>query len=180
MKCFNSWAVLWFCVTCYLIMECTERLCKLFNGDVKNWRKKAPIHLDIWIIYCSRPVTNWYVLPVLTVHNEVTVSFCLSNCLYVYLQNTSDDLNLALEIWNNCRKEHQLTQSINFLSVLAINQEQPQMALEILPPNDKHFSSVNVRLLALSKCGHFAEANEIVQNILSHNRNVRISLEVVS
>lgn len=105
---------------------------------------------------------------------------CLNSLLSIHSQNTSEHLDLAMEIWKNCIKEHQLTQSINFLSTLAINQEQPQMALEILPPNDKHFSSVNVRLLALSKCGHFVEANEIVQNILSHNRNVRISLEVVS
>lgn len=56
------------------------------------------------------------------------------------------------------------------------------MALEILPPNDKHFSSMNVRLLALSECGHFAEATEIVQQIVSqqYNKSYRISSEVVS
>lgn len=82
---------------------------------------------------------------------------------------------MALEVWESCKKEHQLTQSINFLATLAINQEQPKKALEILPPIDKHLSSVNVRLLALSACGEYSKAIEIIEN-----QKAKISHEVVS
>lgn len=61
--------------------------------------------------------------------------------------------------------------------MLAINQGQPQKALEILPSIDKHFSSVNVRLLAHCECGQYAEAIEIIEN---QYRNNKISSEVVS
>lgn len=97
-------------------------------------------------------------------------------------QNTPEYFNYAMEVWKGCTKEHQLTQSINFLSVLAIEQGQPQTALEILPPDDKHFSSINVRLIALAECGHMADVQQIIQNILSHEqyKNYKISTEVVS
>lgn len=66
--------------------------------------------------------------------------------------------------------------------MLAIEQGQPQTALEILPPDDKHFSSINVRLIALAECGHMADVQQIIQNILSHEqyKNYKISTEVVS
>lgn len=61
--------------------------------------------------------------------------------------------------------------------MLAINQGQPQKALEILPPIDKHLSSVNVRVMAHIECGQFAEAIEIIEN---HYKNHKISVDVVS
>lgn len=106
--------------------------------------------------------------------------------LFAYLltltQNTNEHLNFALEVWQNCVKEHQLTQSINFLSMLAINQSQPKIALDILSTNDKHFSSLNIRLLALHACGHLSEIIEIVKRVSDDERykNVRLSNNVVS
>lgn len=58
-KCFNSWAVWWFCVICYSIMECTRKRCRWSKGDVMNNWKKAWPHLDTWIIYCLHAATNW-------------------------------------------------------------------------------------------------------------------------
>lgn len=91
-------------------------------------------------------------------------------------------MNYAHEVWQNCVKDHQFTQSINFLSMLAIKQGQPELALEILPTDDKYFSSINLRLLALSECGQFEEALQLTQNILSleQYRNIKILAEVVS
>lgn len=93
-------------------------------------------------------------------------------------------MNNALNWWNNCIKEHQLNQSVNFLCVLAINMKQPQLALELLSSfeNDKHFSSTNIRILALSECGQFNEAIQIIEQILSQEsyKYYRISSEVVS
>lgn len=99
-----------------------------------------------------------------------------------HLQNTAEYLNYAHEVWTNCVKEHQFTQSVNFLSMLAIKQRQPELALEILPTDDKYFSSINLRLLALSECGQFEEAIQLTQNILSqdHYQNIKILAEVVS
>lgn len=95
------------------------------------------------------------------------------------LQNTKDYLDYALEIWNESNKEHQLTQTANFLAMLAINQNQPVTALEILPVSDKHFSSTNVRLIALSDCGRFPEAIEILKNIPTNTRDCKMLEEVV-
>lgn len=66
--------------------------------------------------------------------------------------------------------------------MLALNQNQPETALEILPTPDKHFSSVNIRLIALFDCGQYAEATEIIKNILNNSqfRNYKISENVVS
>lgn len=61
--------------------------------------------------------------------------------------------------------------------MLAINQEHPRKALEILPSIDKHFSSINVRSLAHSECGQYNEAIEIIEN---QYKNHKISSEVVS
>lgn len=61
--------------------------------------------------------------------------------------------------------------------MLAINQEQPKRALEILPSIDKHFSSINVRALAHSECGQYNEAIEIIEN---QYKNHKVSIEVVS
>lgn len=61
--------------------------------------------------------------------------------------------------------------------MLAINQEQPKKALEILPSDDKHFSSINVRSLAHSERGQYNEAIEIIEN---QYKNHKVSVEVVS
>lgn len=97
------------------------------------------------------------------------------------LQNKPDHFKFAFEVWNNSVKDHQLTQSMNFLSMLAINLAQPQTALDILPKPDKHFSSMNVRLLALLECGHIAEIFETIKGVLTEEqyKNFRISENVV-
>lgn len=92
-------------------------------------------------------------------------------------QNTPKDFEYALEVWDSCKKDHQLTQAVNFLAMLAINQEQPKKALEILPSIDKHFSSINVRALAHSECGQYKEAIEIIEN---QYKKIKISTEVVN
>lgn len=92
-------------------------------------------------------------------------------------QNTSKDFQYALEVWNNCEKSHQLTQGINFLAMLAINQKQIEKAYEILPSIDKHFSSINVRLLAHCECDQYAKAIDIIE---INYKNHSISNEVVS
>lgn len=92
-------------------------------------------------------------------------------------QNTPKDYEYALEVWESCEKLHQLSQAINFLAMLAINQEQPKKALEILPSIDKHFSSTNVRSLAYLACGQYNEAIEIFENQYKEHK---ISAEVVS
>lgn len=91
-------------------------------------------------------------------------------------------MDYGLKIWNEVVKEHQLTQSMNFLAMLAINQDQPATALEILPVPDKHLSSTNIRLIALTDRAHYVEATQIIQNILTHNQfsSYRISDHVVS
>lgn len=61
--------------------------------------------------------------------------------------------------------------------MLTVNQEQPQKALEILPSIDEHFSTYNVRLLTLIKCGGYLEAVEAIEN---QYKNKRISKDVVS
>lgn len=79
------------------------------------------------------------------------------------MKNSVEEFEYALEVWKTCKIEHQLTQSSNFLAMLAINQKQAEKALEILPPMDKHFSSINVRLLAHCECGQYAEAIEMIE-----------------
>lgn len=83
-----------------------------------------------------------------------------------------------MQIWDNSVKEHQLSQSANFLGMLAVNQKHPEAALEVLPLFDKHFSSIIVRIIALSECGKFDEAVKHIQ-ILLQSRNFRISENMV-
>ncbi|XP_055310687.1 uncharacterized protein LOC129573760 [Sitodiplosis mosellana] len=106
--------------------------------------------------------------------NYVTFAAC-------YKLNTKDSLDYGLEIYKNLVKEHQLSQSMNFLAMLAINQDQPATALDVLVVPDRHFSSINVRLIALSDCGQYAESSEIVKNILNDTqlRSHRISEHVI-
>lgn len=92
-------------------------------------------------------------------------------------KNTPEDFEYALEVWDSCKKEFQLTQSRNFLAMLAIRQEHPQKALEILPSSDEHFSSFNVRLLAHFECDEHIEAIEAIEN---RYKNKRIFKDVVS
>lgn len=94
------------------------------------------------------------------------------------LQNTKDHFDYAMQIWDNSVKEHQLNQSANFLSMLAVNQKLPEAALEVLPRLDKHFSSIIVRIIALSECGNFEEATKYIE-ILLQSRNFRISENMV-
>lgn len=61
--------------------------------------------------------------------------------------------------------------------MLAINQGQPQKALEILPSIDKHLSSTNVRLVAHCECAQYAEAIEIIENQYKYHK---ISNDAVS
>lgn len=121
---------------------------------------------------------NWWVF------FETSVVTHMLMCLMMMilnLQNTQDHFKFAFEVWNNSVKDHQLTQSMNFLSMSAINLAQPQIALDILPKPDKHFSSLNVRLLALLECGNFAEIFETIKSILTEEqyKNFRISENVV-
>lgn len=90
-------------------------------------------------------------------------------------------MDYGLQIWYESVKEHQLNQSMNFLAMLCINQNQPEIALEILPKPDKHFSSINVRLIALTDCRHYAEAVQILKNTLAdiHFSSYKISDSVV-
>lgn len=106
--------------------------------------------------------------------NYVTFAAC-------YKLNTKDCLDYGLEIYKKIVKEHQLSQTMNFLAMLAINQNQPATALDVLLEPDRHLSSVNVRLIALSDCGQYAEAAEIVKNILTDTqlKNYKISEDVV-
>lgn len=106
--------------------------------------------------------------------NYVTFAAC-------YKLNTKDYLDYGLEIYKKLVKEHQLTQTINFLAMLAINQNQPATALDVLQTPDRHLSSVNVRLIALSNCGQYAEASEILKNILTDTqlKNYKISENTV-
>lgn len=106
--------------------------------------------------------------------NYVTFAAC-------YKLNTKDYLDYGLEIYQKSVKEHQLTQTINFLAMLAINQNQAATALDVLQKPDRHLSSVNVRLIALSDCGQYAEASEILKNILADTqlKNYKISGNVV-
>lgn len=86
-----------------------------------------------------------------------------------------------MDVWRNSVKEHQLSQSTNFLSMLAINLRQPETALDILPTVDKYYQSKHVRILALLNCGHFEEMFHIVKNILTEeqHKNARISVDLV-
>lgn len=97
------------------------------------------------------------------------------------LQKTQESFDYAFEIWNKSVKEHQLTQSMNFLSVGAINLGHAKTALDILPLPDKHFASTNVRLLALSECGQFTEIIHIMKDKISPENKFyfKISEEVV-
>lgn len=97
------------------------------------------------------------------------------------LQKTQESFDFAFEIWNKSVKEHQLTQSINFLSMSAINLGHAKTALDILPLQDKHFASSNVRLLALSECGQFTEIIHLMTDKISTENQFyfKISEEVV-
>lgn len=94
------------------------------------------------------------------------------------LQNTQEHLDFALQLWDNSVKEHQLTQSVNFLSMLAVNQEHAEIALDILPEHDKHFSSTFVRIIALANCGNFEEVSQTLKTLLQ-DKSHRISGDVV-
>lgn len=106
--------------------------------------------------------------------NYVTFAAC-------YKLNSKEYLDYGLEVYKKLVKEHQLSQTMNFLAMLAINQNQPATALDVLPMPDRHLSSVNVRLIALSDCGRYAEVSEIVKNILTDTqlKNYKISENVV-
>lgn len=88
-------------------------------------------------------------------------------------------MDFALQLWDNSVKEHQLTQSVNFLSILAVNQEHAEIALDILPEPDRHFSSTYVRIIALANCGNFEEVSNIFETLLAA-KSYRISEDVVS
>lgn len=68
---------------------------------------------------------------------------------------------------------------MNFLSMLAVNQDHAEIALDILPDLDKHFSSTNIRIIALANCGKFEEISEILTTLLQ-TRSYKISADVVS
>lgn len=108
----------------------------------------------------------------------IILLFTKQNMQLILLQNTKDHFDYAMQMWNNSVQEHQLNQSANFVSMLAVNQEQPEVALDILPAFDKHFSSKIVRIIALSECGKLEEAAEHLK-ILLQSRNFRISEIVV-
>lgn len=63
--------------------------------------------------------------------------------------------------------------------MLAVNQDHPEIALDILPDPDKHFSSTNIRIIALANCGNFEEVSHIFENLLQ-SISYRVSDEVVS
>lgn len=121
---------------------------------------------------------NWWVFFETSILTHMLI--CLMMMIF-NLQNKPDHFKFAFKVWNNSVKDHQLTQSMNFLSMLAINLAQPQTALDILPKPDKHFSSMNVRLLALLECGHIAEIFETIKGVLTEEqyKNFRISENVV-
>ncbi|XP_031620264.1 pentatricopeptide repeat-containing protein 2, mitochondrial-like [Contarinia nasturtii] len=107
----------------------------------------------------------------------------LQNCITFaacYKLNTQDHLSYALEIWNKSVKEHQLSQAINFLCMNAINLNQPEIALEILRPSDKHFTSLYIRLIALSDCGKYAEAAQVLRSGLNQQIFSNIPASVVN
>ncbi|XP_031621674.1 pentatricopeptide repeat-containing protein 2, mitochondrial-like [Contarinia nasturtii] len=89
------------------------------------------------------------------------------NCLALaacYKLNTEEHLKYGLQFWNKLPKEKQLFQSGTFLSMLAINLGQPNIALEILESNiQQHFVQVFVRLIALADCGYFVEAAQLIE-----------------
>ncbi|XP_031628642.1 pentatricopeptide repeat-containing protein 2, mitochondrial-like [Contarinia nasturtii] len=97
-----------------------------------------------------------------------------------YKLNTPKHLDYALNVWADSVKEHQMDQSASFLAMLAINQSKPEIALEVLPPDNKRFSTANVRLIALSECGRFNEAGNTMKDILStYERGFKISAETI-
>lgn len=66
--------------------------------------------------------------------------------------------------------------------MLAINQDQPKTALDILSDMDKNLTSVIVRIIALSDLGEFDLVEQIMRNTLVHmgKSNQRFSWYTVS
>lgn len=148
------------------------------------FEKKGAKKLHIFkTILRSQHVINWYEFKnLLDIHFYIGVN--ITDC---FVQNTQDHLTYGYDLWNKSTKEHQLSQTANFLAMLAINQDQPKMALKILPElnkmciTDKHFSTLYVRLIALCDCGYFAKAIEIIESNSSYKfRTLKIAPQVVS
>lgn len=103
------------------------------------------------------------------------------NCVFFFqTQNTSHHLDLALDVWNQSVIEHQLTQTANFLALLAINQSKPSVALSVLPEVDAHHSSTNIRLVALIESNKIEDVFDILTIVLTQQISCKISSKVVS
>lgn len=99
--------------------------------------------------------------------------------VFFRIQNTSHHLDLALDVWNQSVIEHQLTQTANFLALLAINQSKPSVALSVLPEVDAHHSSTNIRLVALIESNKIEDVFDILSTVLAQ-QICKVSSEVVS
>lgn len=89
-----------------------------------------------------------------------------------------------MELWNDCIPHLQLCQSLTFLATLAIYQNDPKFALEILDTKPGNYlASENVRLLALAELKEFKEICKILYDIqCQQNRRIgtQVSIHVVS
>lgn len=87
----------------------------------------------------------------------------------------------AVDIWQKLPDANgQLLNSINLLALLAINQNEVTLALDILPNGWQNQSSTNVRLLALCKMNAIDLLFDTLKNILREDSKIRISHELVS
>lgn len=146
-------------------MESMRNWCENLTTFMSGKPKREWEHRGCKPYWCLVLAINWYrkLFPVLIIQRYNWDYFCP--------QNNPTYYNYAMKKWQSLEQHHQLTQSRNFVALLAINQNQPAEALKVLGDVDIHFSAVFVRLLALTKLERFEEIFNILnENFLQENQ----------
>lgn len=101
----------------------------------------------------------------------------LFQCYLHSLQNTMDHLSYALTLWRN-NTNTELLNTDNLLALLAVNQNEESIAIEILPDN-RNQSSISVRILAFCKLNDLASVFDALEKVLMDDK-FKLPIEVVS
>jgi hypothetical protein len=98
------------------------------------------------------------------------------------VQNTPEKYQYALELLKSAREVGSVVtrRGCTFFSALAINQNQPEVALEVLSlaSQSNYITVRNLRIMALTKMGRLEDVFPILRLMLNRDDPLKVSSEV--
>lgn len=102
--------------------------------------------------------------------------------LKIFIQNTVESLDYAQKLWSTVGQSTQFRRCVAFIAALALNQQKPSLAVQVLKDADFTNLTEQIKLLALADLGYENEILEALSMWMNDAKlsNKHISIDVVS